>query len=640
MLDNHNVTTPSVTSCGHRGTRRGLHASVDTMTARLPHLAFVGASALVAGLVLRAQSRPESISPANVGRLTIAWTYDTRDSTEPVQPGRKPPALETTPVYADGRLYLSTPYGTVVALDADTGTEVWRIDLRIRRDANYSEFTSRGLSLRGDRLYIGTVDARLVCLERQTGQRCNGFGGSGEVDLTAGLRRPPQYVGEYGVSSPPAIYRDVVIVGSYVADNSRVRMSSGEVRAFDAHTGALRWTFHPLGADAAAGGANTWSQIVVDEPNGLVFLPTGSASPDYFGGLRTGSDGHANSIVALRATTGEVVWSFQTVHHDLWDYDVASPPLLYPAKAGPAVAVGSKTGHLFLFDRLSGKPFFKIIERQVPASDVRGEQAAATQPFPESPPSLVPQQAREEDLWAATPEDLDACRTTYKTLRNEGVFTPPSVRGTLVVPGNVGGLHWGGVAWDPVHRLLIAPTNRLPAIVRLIPSEQFNEQRKAHPDRETTEQAGAPFAMSRQFFRAPSGRPCVPPPWGELVAVDADTGAIAWRTPLGDLRDAMKLTMPTPVGSINLGGPLATDTGLVFIGATLDPFIRAFTTKDGKEVWKAPLPTSARATPMIFRNAKGEETIVIAAGGHDTPLSKLDTKIVAFRLSPVAASRP
>jgi quinoprotein glucose dehydrogenase len=602
------------------------------MTSLLRRALPCSALAIVAVLTLGAQPKPEPITPGNVGRLAMVWTYDTRDSTAPVQPGRKPPALEATPVYVDGRLYVSTPYGTVVALDEDTGAEVWRTDLEIRRDANYSEFTDRGLTVHGDRLYAGTVDARLVCLERQSGRRCQGFGKNGQVDLTQGLRRPPQYPGEYGVSSPAAIYRDLVIVGSYVADNSRARMASGEVRAFEAQTGALRWTFHPLPADAAAGGANTWSRIIVDEPNGLVFLPTSSPSPDYFGGLRAGANEYANSIVALRAATGEVAWHFQTVHHDLWDYDVASPPLLYPAKSGPAVAVGSKTGHLFLFNRLSGKPLFAINERAVPASDVEGEKAAPTQPFPTLPPGLAPQQLREEDLWGATPEDLEACRATLKNLRNEGIFTPPSVRGTVNVPGNIGGLHWGGMAWDPVNRLLIAPTNRLPAIIRLIPTAQFAEMRKAHPDRETTEQSGAPFAMSRQFFLSPSGRPCVAPPWGELVAVNADTGAIAWRTTLGDLRDAMNLTVPSPVGSINLGGPLATESGIVFIGATLDPVIRAFSTADGNEVWKAPLPTSARATPMMFTNRKGAQVVVIAAGGHDTRLSRLDTKIVAFAL--------
>jgi quinoprotein glucose dehydrogenase len=600
------------------------------MKMRLAIAAFT-ISMLAAPAVTTGQKR-EPLAPGNVGRLAVAWTYDTRDSVEPLPGGSKRPALEATPVYADGRLYLSTPQGTVVALDAESGTEAWRVDLAIRRDANYSEYTNRGLAMRGDRLYVGTVDARLVCLERGNGRRCEGFGRDGQIDLTAGLRRPPQYAGEYGVSSPPAIYRDLVIVGSFVADNSRARMSSGEVRAFDASTGALRWTFHPLPADAQAGGANTWSLVVVDDANGLVFLPTGSASPDYFGGLRTGQDGHANSIVALRAATGELAWHFQTVHHDLWDYDVASPPVLCPAKAGPAVAVGSKTGHLFLLDRLTGRPLFPIAERPVPASDVEGERAFATQPFPERPPSLVPQRVREEDLWGSTPEDLAACRKTFAGLRNEGIFTPPSVRGTIVVPGNIGGMHWGGVAWDPARRLLIAPVNRLPAIIRLIPSADFAAARKAHPERETTEQSGAPFAMSRQFFLSPTGRPCVAPPWGELVAVHADTGAIAWRSTLGDLRDQVKVTLAQPTGAPNLGGAIVTPTGLVFIGATLDPFLRAFDTADGREVWRGSLPTSARATPFHVTTPSGRELILIAAGGHDTPLSKPDTKIVAFGL--------
>jgi quinoprotein glucose dehydrogenase len=520
----------------------------------------------------------------------------------------------------------------VIALEAETGVEAWRVELEVRKDANYSEFTSRGVTLHRDRLYVGTVDARLVCLERADGRRCAGFGRNGQIDLTDGLRRRPEYPGEYGVSTPPAVYRDLVIVGSFVADNSRARMASGEVRAFDAASGALRWTFHPLPANANAGGANTWSQIIADEPNGLVFLPTGSPSPDYFGGLRPGQNGYANSIVALRAATGEVAWDFQTVHHDLWDYDVASPPLLYESKGGPAIAVGSKTGHLFLLDRLTGKPLFPVVERPVPPSDVDGERASATQPFPERPPSLAPQRVAEEDLWGETPQDLAACRETLKGLRNEGVFTPASVRGTVVVPGNIGGLHWGGPVWDSARRLIIAPVNRLPAIVRLIPAARFDELRKAHPERETTEQSGTPYAMSRHFFLSPSGRPCIAPPWGELVAVNVDTGSIAWRAVLGDMRERMKITLPTPTGSPNLGGPIVTGTGLAFIGATLDPYLRAFDTRDGTELWKGRLPTSARATPMIFTSPSGRQMVVIAAGGHDSPLSQLDTKVVAFSL--------
>ena len=239
---------------------------------------------------------------------------------------------------------------------------------------------------------------------------------------------------------------------------------------------------------------------------------------------------------------------------------------------------------------------------------------------------------REEDLWGATPEDSAACRDLLRTLRNEGIFTPPSEQGSIHVPGNIGGLHWGGLAWDSARRLLIAPVNRLPAIIRLIPRARFSELKRAFPGRETTEQDGTPYAMSRQFFLSPSERPCVAPPWGELVAIHADTGKIAWRVPLGDLRELVKMTAPAPTGAPNLGGPVATTTGLVFIGATIDPYFRAFDTRDGREVWNVRLPTSARATPLLYTTESGRQMIAIAAGGHDTPLSRPDTKLLAFSL--------
>ena len=566
--------------------------------------------------VCGAHASTERISPTTIGRLEVAWVYDTGDSTEALRPGADPPAFEATPVYAEGALYLSTPLGTVAALDAETGKELWKVDLAIRRNTDYSDFANRGPAVRGTRLYVGTVDGRLVCLERATGRFCPGFGRDGQIDLTRGLRHPPQWHGEYGVTSAPAIYRDLVIVGSSVSDNSRARMASGEVRAFDADSGALRWTFHPLPAEAQTGGANTWSRIVVDEDSGLAYLPTGSASPDYFGGLRPGDNLYANSLVAVNARSGERVWHFQLVHHDLWDYDTTTPPLLYPGRDGPAVAVGNKSGHVFLLHRLNGTPLFPVVEKPVARSDVPGERASPTQPFPTQPASLVPQRVAAEDLWGETPEDLESCRQTFRTLRNEGVFTPPSLGGSLHVPGNVGGLHWGGFAWDPTQRLLIAPVNRLPAIIRLIPRAGFDEAQKKFPARETTEQDGTPFAMSREFFRSASGKPCVAPPWGELVAISVDSGEVAWRAPLG----------------LNLGGPAATDAGVVFIGASVEPHLRAFETRTGKELWKGQLPTSARATPLIYVTERGKQMVAIAAGGHGSGFSKLDTKLVVFAL--------
>jgi quinoprotein glucose dehydrogenase len=586
--------------------------------------------AFLFSLSLLAAPRVGSITPANVDRLKIVWTYDTGEA---IDHFRRDPRFEATPVYDNGKLYVSTPGGLVLALDAETGSEVWKTDLHVSRDWNYSDFANRGVTLGGDTIFVGTADARLVAIDRATGKLRPGFAKEGTIRLTEGLRHAPRYEGEYGVSSPPAFYRgpngrEIVIVGSFVADNSRAQMASGEVRAFDAKTGVLVWTFHPLPENSPAGAANTWSRIVVDQPNGLVFLPTGSASPDYFGRLRPGDNRDANSIVVLKAATGEKVWSFQTVHHDLWDYDVASPPLLFPGKNGPAVAVGSKTAHLFLFDRWTGKPLFPIEERPVPQSDVAGEKISPTQPFPSAPPSLSPHQLKAEDIFGATPEDLKACQEMFQKYRNEGIFTPPSLQGSLIIPGSIGGMHWGGAAWDPVNRLIIAPVNRGVQVIRLIPRADFWYERRRHPNSEITEQDGTPFAMSREDFSAASHIPCTRPPWGELVAVSPDKGTIEWRVPLGEW---MSTGMTIP-GLPNLGGPATTDTGVVFIGASIDPHIRAFDTATGKLLWKGDLPTAARATPLAFTSTSGRQMVVIAAGGFDNPLSKLDTKLVAFAL--------
>ena len=385
---------------------------------------------------LFAGSNIDPITPANVARLKIAWTYDTGEA---IDHFRRDPRFEATPVYEKGKLYVSTPGGFVVALDAETGREIWKTDLHVSRDRNYSDFANRGVTLGGDTIFVGTPDARLVAIDSVTGKLRPGFAKEGTVQLAEGLRRRPRYDGEYGVSSPPAFYRvsdsrELIIVGSFIADNSRAQMASGEVRAFDAKTGALVWTFHPLPENSQAGAANTWARIVVDQPNGLVFLPTGSASPDYFGGLRPGDNRDANSIVVLKAATGEKVWSFQTVHHDLWDYDVASPPLLFPGKNGPAVAVGSKTAHLFLFDRFTGKPLFPIEERPVPRSDVEGEKAWPAQPFPTAPPPLSPQEVKADDIFGATPEDLKACQAMFQKYRNAGFYTRRAFRGACTSP--------------------------------------------------------------------------------------------------------------------------------------------------------------------------------------------------------------
>ncbi len=560
-------------------------------------------------------SSATQITPANVQKLAVAWTYKTRGLYQPKN-GR-PSALETTPLYVAGKLYLTSALGRVAALDPSTGRELWSFDPHIDPDKGYGDFTNRGVSWHSSGLILSvSVDARLFALDAQTGAK------RWEVNLRQGLRNPPQGFADYEQTSPPAVIGNIVVVGSAVADNGSAYMPSGEVRGFAVKTGKLLWTWDPVpGEGKRRGGANAWSVIAADPARGLVFVPTGSPSPDYYGGLRQSPD-HGNSLVALRANTGQLVWAFQTVHHDLWDYDVASPPALVKVKGQDAVAVGSKTGHLFLLDRDTGQPLFPVEERPVPASDAVGEAAAKTQPFPTLPKPLVPQQFIP---WGPTPEARQACADQAARLRNEGVFTPPSVRGTLAVPGNIGGLHWGGVAFDPKQALIIAPANNIAAYVRLVPREQFAEQRRADKfGLEFAPQANTPYGMARQFLLSPAGLPCNAPPWGTLSAVDTNTGALRWQVPLGEMAGPGS-------GAINLGGPITTASGLTFIGATLDGFFRAFATRSGQELWKTKLPASARSTPMTFLH-QGRQYVVISAGGHDPKFGPLGDEVVAFAL--------
>ncbi|PYR04942.1 MAG: pyrroloquinoline quinone-dependent dehydrogenase [Acidobacteria bacterium] len=588
------------------------------------------------------------IDRTNVARLEVAWTVHTGDISDG-SGGRSRSGFETTPIVVDEVLYFSTPFNRVIALDPETGKERWSYDPKIDKTTSYGDgLINRGVSTWLDaarrtnepcrrRIYEATLDARLIALDARTGAPCADFGRGGQVDLTgvAAYRK-----GEYHMTSPPAVVDDVVIVGSAIDDNGRVDMSDGVVRAFDARTGAPRWRWDPISRTAAAktGAANAWSIMSVDAERHLVFVPTGSASPDYYGGLRPGDNRWASSVVALRAKTGEVAWGFQLVHHDLWDYDTAAPPLVATVHRDgrdvPVVIQGNKTGFVYVLNRDTGAPVFPVEERRVPASDVDGERASATQPFPVDLPPLAPQSFSADAAWGATDADRDACRDAVRSLRNDGIFTPPSVRGTLAMPGNLGGLTWSGYAYDPGRGLLIANVNNLPARVQLFARATFDSMARTG-NGEYAPQAGSPFGMFRRFLQAPSGLPCGMPPWGSLVALDLTAKRIRWQVPLGSMqRFGADHAGSIPPGSVGLGGPIVTAGGLVFIAGAVDSYLRAFDVETGRELWKGQLPASGHATPMTYRiGPAGRQYVVVAAGGHaKITEEKLSDALVAFAL--------
>ena len=599
-------------------------------------------------------SNAAQITKDNVNALEIAWSYSTGDMQKRPAAMRRS-ASEGTPILVDGRLVFCTPFNEVIALNPATGNELWRYDPEIdldQRPAN--QFVCRGLvawrananqsGVCSTRIFMGTNDSRVIALDAETGRLCEKFAG-GEVAIDPGMKL--QWPGEFQITSPPVVIGDTVIVGSSISDNARREAPVGAVRAFDVRTGEQKWTFDaiPRVEDAenaddwrstetpVEGQANVWAPMSVDENRGLVFLPTSSPSPDFYGGLRPGDNRYANSIVALKGDTGEVVWSFQTVHHDVWDYDLPAQPGLYSVwKDGGAhdvVVQVTKTGMVFVLDRDTGRPFLPVEERPVPQDGVPGEALSPTQPFPVATPLLAPDRITPKDAFGITWFDKRACAKKIRNARAEGLYTPVTQHGTLLYPGNLGGANWGGSAFDPARNLLVVNTSNLIHHLQLIPSDQVEAVREVYHDTEISPQTGTPYGMKRELLVSPLGLPCNPPPWGTIAGVDLASGEIVWRSTLGTTEElgpgAIKLGTPT------IGGPAVTAGGLVFIGAAMDNYLRAFDVETGDELWKGPLLASAQATPMSYE-WEGRQYVVIYAGGHSRAGTTLGDELVAYAL--------
>ena len=602
----------------------------------------------------------EQLSPENVDRLEVAWPYRTGFE------GGNADVYEmsqNTPILVDGNLYICTPDARVISLDPETGEERWIFDAKLNME-RVAALNCRGVSHWRDpsaepgtpcedRIVFGTVDARLLQVDAWTGERCREFGSDGQVDLRDGIGEIVR--GEYGVTSPPLIASGLVITGAMVADNQRLDAPSGVVRAYDAKTGRQVWSWNPVPPDAVPiaegesglpiyrrGTANAWSILSADEELGHVYVPTGNTSPDYWGGQRDGLDHYSSSVVALDIASGEVAWHFRTVHHDIWDYDVTPQPTLldFPQASGPAIpalVIGTKMGYGFFLDRRNGKPIFPVEERRSPQMGVvQGDYVTATQPYPTKPRPLHPLTLTPDDAFGFTFYDRRACRRMIEERVSEGIFTPPSLQGSIHYPGLIGGINWGSLAVDASRQLVIVNTQRIATSVRLVPREEYEaslEDGSVKPG--TQPQHGTPYAAEVIPLLSPFGAPCNPPPWGTLVAIQFPSGDVAWEVTLGTSRDQapFPIYLFADTGAPNLGGPIVTASGLTFIAATTDFYLRAFETATGTELWRGRLPTSAQATPMTYRvRPDGRQYVVISAGGHLMLGTPLGDSVIAFAL--------
>jgi quinoprotein glucose dehydrogenase len=605
----------------------------------------------------------DQINKENVADLQEIWRFRTG---ELGQGHREPFAFEANPILVEGYLYFPTGSAIVFALDPASGEEIWRHDPQIDRTRPHAEIANRGVTSWVDpdaiadspcrhRIFVGTLDARLIALDGKNGKPCTDFGENGEIFLDRDVRAQLEKWVIYTVTSPPAVVGDTVVIGSAIGDNQRVESELGIVRGIDARTGEERWRWDPvprnaddpayagwLPAEAAKNGsANAWAPFAADTELGLVYVPTGSASPDFYGGEREGDNVYANSLVALHAASGEVAWYQQLIHHDLWDYDLAAQPTLvdlqHDGETVPAVLQGTKTGLIFSFHRETGEPIFEIEERPVPQGGVAGEHLSPTQPFPVAPPPLSRHDpVTEEDAWGMLFFDKRSCARKIRGMRSEGIFTPPSLEGTALFPGYAGGINWGGIAFDPISQVAVVFSMDLAMDVALVPREELRQVYESgeYSNYDFAVQEGTPYGMRRTMLASPLDVPCTRPPWGALYAIDMTRGVINWQKSMGSIQDLAPAIVPNlELGMAGLGGPIVTASGLIFIAAVMDDYLRAFDIENGNMLWEARLPAGGQATPMtFFLDDTGKQYVVIAAGGHGRMGTTIGDYLVAYAL--------
>jgi quinoprotein glucose dehydrogenase len=597
-------------------------------------------------------SQATQINASNVEQLEQAWVYRTG-----VQGFM---GFEVTPLMVGDTLYLCTANNLIIALDPDTGKHRWVFDSHTkvppvaacRGVAYYKVPGATGFC--AERVIFATVDARLMAIDSHMGTPCPDFGTNGTVDLKTGLGKV--ITGYYYVSSAPALVRGNVILGGWVMDGQFVGEPPGVIRAFDAVTGKFAWAFDadhpdfhgepPAGETYALATPNSWGPISGDEALGLVYLPTGNATPDYWGGHRSaGSEKYSSAVLALDANTGAVRWSFQTSHHDLWDYDVPAQPTLIDLPIGgqtvPALVQSTKRGQMFLLDRSNGTVLAKVEERPVPQGAAPGDFVSPTQPFSTGLPSFDDTVLSEQNTWGTTPIDQLWCRIKFREARYEGPMTPPGIRSTITYPGYLGGTDWGGVSVDPERHLLVVNWNRVANYTRLVPRPEApnltaSETGGIHVG-EPVPQLGTPFALFTGAFLSPLGIPCTEPPFGKIGVVDLVSHKIVWQRPLGTSSDSgpfdSRSHIPLEMGVPNMGGSMTTRAGLIFIGATQERAIRAFDIASGKQLWWARLPVGGHASPMTYISpTTGRQYVVIAAGGSAPLHSGAGDYVVGFAL--------